>query len=133
MAIPVHDSVPVRRTPWLTYLLIAANVMIFLITPAAGSAGVETVNLHRLCELEAFYDRYAAIPEEVLDNRQLPDSATGSRSHSGNGHLPNRTSAAKSGAPRPAAVDSCRVELHEWNHRTRGGMRHARRSSVGIW
>jgi membrane associated rhomboid family serine protease len=77
MAIPVHDSVPVRRTPWLTYLLIAANVMIFLITPAAGSAGVETVNLHRLCELEAFYDRYAAIPEEMLDNRQLPDSATG--------------------------------------------------------
>ena len=77
MAIPVRDSVPVRRTPWLTYLLIAANVMIFLFTPAAGSAGVETINLHRLCELEAFYDRYAAVPEEMLDNRQLPVAATG--------------------------------------------------------
>ena len=77
MAIPVRDSVPVRRTPWVTYLLIAANVVIFLFTPVARIAGVETVNLDSRCELEEFYDRYAAIPQEMLHNRQLPDAATG--------------------------------------------------------
>lgn len=51
--------------------------MIFLFTPVARIAGVETVNLDSRCELEAFYDRYAAIPEEMLHNRQLPDAATG--------------------------------------------------------
>jgi membrane associated rhomboid family serine protease len=77
VVIPVHDSVPVRRTPWVTYLLIAANVLIFLLTPVASSAGVETVSVRELCRQEAFYDRYAAIPEEMLDNRQLPVVATG--------------------------------------------------------
>jgi hypothetical protein len=32
----------VRRTPWLTYLLIAANIVIFLFTPAARTTGVES-------------------------------------------------------------------------------------------
>ena len=77
MAIPVHDSVPVRRTPWVTYLLIAANVVIFLFTPVAQIAGVETDSPTRLCEIQAYYDRYGAIPEEMLDNRQLPVVATG--------------------------------------------------------
>jgi membrane associated rhomboid family serine protease len=77
VVIPVHDSVPVRRTPWVTYLLIALNVGIFLLTPAAGSTGVEEPNLAELCRQEAFYDRYAAVPEEMMDNRQLPTVATG--------------------------------------------------------
>ncbi|HEU4422397.1 MAG TPA: rhomboid family intramembrane serine protease [Pilimelia sp.] len=77
MVIPVHDSVPVRQTPWVTYTLIGANVLIFLLTPAASSAGVEGVSVRELCQLEAFYDRYGAIPAEMLDNRQLPVAATG--------------------------------------------------------
>src|SRR6266542_3307094 len=77
MVIPVHDVVPVRRTPWVTYLLIAANVVIFLFTPAAQDTGVEGVSLSELCRQEAFYDRLAAIPREMVENEQLPAVPTG--------------------------------------------------------
>jgi membrane associated rhomboid family serine protease len=72
MVIPVHDVVPVRRTPWVTYLLIAADVVIFLFTPAARDTGVEAASLSKLCRQEAFYDRYAAIPREMAENKELP-------------------------------------------------------------
>jgi len=77
VVIPVHDVNPIRRTPWVTYLLIAANVVVFLLTPAATSTGVESASLGELCRQEAFYDRYAAIPRELIDNRQLPQVPTG--------------------------------------------------------
>jgi membrane associated rhomboid family serine protease len=77
VVIPVHDVLPVRRTPWLTYQLIAANIVIFLFTPAARTTGVESVSLAQLCEQEAFYDRYAAIPRELVDNEQLSRAPTG--------------------------------------------------------
>jgi membrane associated rhomboid family serine protease len=77
VVIPVHDGVPVRRTPWVTYFLIAANVVIFLFTPAAASTGMSEVSLGELCRQEAFYDRYGAIPREMLDNEQLPAVPTG--------------------------------------------------------
>src|SRR5437773_1881285 len=72
VVIPVHDVNPVRRTPWVTYLLIAVNVGVFLLTPAARDTGMSTVPLAELCRQEAFYDRYAAIPREMTENRQLP-------------------------------------------------------------
>jgi membrane associated rhomboid family serine protease len=77
VVIPVHDINPLRRTPWITYLLIAANVIVFLLTPAARSTGVEATGLGELCRQEAFYERYAAIPRELTDNRQLPAVPTG--------------------------------------------------------
>lgn len=77
MVLPVHDLNPVRRTPWLTYLLVAVNVVVFLFTPAAANTGVETLSLAELCEQEAFYHRYGAIPEEMIDNRPLPVAPTG--------------------------------------------------------
>src|SRR5206468_12058927 len=45
MVIPVHDINPLRRTPWVTYGLIAANVAVLLLTPGtlpgtASSAAV---------------------------------------------------------------------------------------------
>ena len=33
MVIPVHDINPLRRTPWVTWVLIAINVGVLLITP----------------------------------------------------------------------------------------------------
>ena len=68
----MHDVNPVRRTPWVTYALIAVNVVVFLLTPAARETGVSAVPLAELCRQEAFYDRYAAIPREMTENRQLP-------------------------------------------------------------
>lgn len=61
MVLPVHDENPLRRTPWLTYGLVAANVGVLLITPLTAGT----------CELEAFYHRWAAIPTELLANQQL--------------------------------------------------------------
>lgn len=77
MVIPVHDVNPTRRTPWITYILIAANVGVFLATPAVGLSGLEGVGLAELCEQEAFYRRYGAVPDELIDNRPAPLAPTG--------------------------------------------------------
>ena len=39
MVIPVHDINPVRRTPWVTYALIAANVVVLLLFTPGGLPG----------------------------------------------------------------------------------------------
>jgi len=77
MVIPVHDENPVRRTPWVTYLLIAANFVVLLLTPAAQTTGVQEVTLAQLCQQEAFFDQYAAIPSELTSNEPLPLVPTG--------------------------------------------------------
>jgi len=77
VVIPVHDALPVRRTPWLTYLLIGANVIIFLLSPASRTTGFQQATVSQLCEQEAFFDRYAAIPTELVHDQPLPRVATG--------------------------------------------------------
>ncbi|HEY7225953.1 MAG TPA: rhomboid family intramembrane serine protease [Micromonosporaceae bacterium] len=76
MVIPVYDVNPVRRTPWVTYLLIAINIGVFLFTPASRS-GVEASDLAAVCQEEAFFERYGAIPDELVDNRPQPLVPTG--------------------------------------------------------
>lgn len=75
--IPVHDVNPLRRTPWATYLLIAANVLVLLFTPGSQAAVTGTAGTAQACSQQAFYDRYAAIPRELITDRQLPQAATG--------------------------------------------------------
>lgn len=75
--VPVHDINPVRRTPWITYGLITTNVLVFLATPAAMLSGVGGTSLGELCDLQAFYHQYGAVPKEMLDNEQLPLVPTG--------------------------------------------------------
>lgn len=65
MVIPVHDVNPVRGTPWVTYALIAANVLVFLTMPGAAGS-VAGGDLARLCHLQAFMDHYAAVPRELI-------------------------------------------------------------------
>jgi membrane associated rhomboid family serine protease len=77
VVIPVYDVNPVRRTPWVTYLLIAANVVVFLLTPAARDTGMSQLGAAELCRQQAFYDRYAAVPRELVDNKPLPAVPTG--------------------------------------------------------
>ncbi len=69
MVIPVHDVNPLRRTPWATYALVAANVVVFLLTPGAipGTAPQARV----VCQQQAFDDRYGAVPHELITGRQL--------------------------------------------------------------
>ena len=71
MVIPVRDVNPVHRTPWVTYALIMANVVVFLLTPAAGTSMTGASSLAQTCRQQAFLDRYAAIPVELTTNRPL--------------------------------------------------------------
>jgi len=78
VVLPVHDVNPVRRTPIVTYALIAANIVIFLVSPVYTLIGVETdVSTADLCRQQAFFDQYGAIPQEMLENKQLPMVPTG--------------------------------------------------------
>ncbi|MDX6213345.1 MAG: hypothetical protein QOF82_2432 [Frankiales bacterium] len=70
MVIPVHDQNPVRRTPVVTYALIVANLLVFLVEPIhqyfIGSQTVADV-----CHQYAFFDKWAAIPKELLSGHPL--------------------------------------------------------------
>ncbi|MEU0019678.1 rhomboid family intramembrane serine protease [Streptomyces rochei] len=80
MVIPVHDVNPARRTPWVTYALILANVLVFLFTPGTAASVTGEGSLAQLCHLEAFLDQYAAVPQELLHHRMpalVPTGDTG--------------------------------------------------------
>src|SRR5512138_1232944 len=70
--IPIHDENPTRRRAWVTIILIALNVVIFLLEPASRSLNGEPSSAADVCHQEAFFRRYAAIPRELTTNRQLP-------------------------------------------------------------
>jgi membrane associated rhomboid family serine protease len=69
VVIPVHDVNPLRRTPWVTYALIAANVVIFLRTPVVSSSVSGDTALAQTCHLQAFLERWGAVPSELVHNR----------------------------------------------------------------
>jgi len=77
VVIPVHDLNPLRRTPWVTYALIAVNVVALLLTPAAPSTIAGGPAPAALCQQAAFYDRYAAIPRELVGGHPLRLVPTG--------------------------------------------------------
>jgi membrane associated rhomboid family serine protease len=80
MVIPVRDVNPVHRTPWITYALVATNIVIFLLTPTSATAVTGAASLAQICQQQAFYDRYAAIPVELVHNQPLalvPDGRIG--------------------------------------------------------
>lgn len=84
MVLPLHDDNPVRRTPVVTYLLIALNIGVFLISPVSRESpvgGRQTVA--SVCEQRTFFDRYAAIPKELFTNEQLPPRRLGVRTDEG--------------------------------------------------
>lgn len=76
MVLPIHDVNPHRRTPVVTYALIAINIVVFLLSPIAstvtggGSAASQ-------CRQVAFLDHYAAKPAEVIGQDQPTEVATG--------------------------------------------------------
>jgi membrane associated rhomboid family serine protease len=69
VVIPVHDINPTRRTPWVTYALIAINVIVFLFTPAARGGLSGGTSLSDVCSQEAFFEQYGAVPDEMVDNK----------------------------------------------------------------
>lgn len=77
MVIPVRDVNPVLRTPWVTYFLIAANIIVFLLIPTSAITVTGSASLQQICQQQAFFDRFAAIPTELVHNRPLELVADG--------------------------------------------------------
>jgi membrane associated rhomboid family serine protease len=71
VVLPVHDVNPTRRTPVVTYLLIAINVVAFLWSPVSHHI-VGSSPQALACQQVQFFDRYAAEPKEVLSNQPQP-------------------------------------------------------------
>jgi membrane associated rhomboid family serine protease len=84
MVIPVHDINPLRRTPWVTYGLIAINVVVLvLLTP--GMIPGRTPQAVAACQQQAFDYRYGAIPHELVKERPLRLVPTGEEVNTPNG------------------------------------------------
>jgi membrane associated rhomboid family serine protease len=75
MVIPVHDLNPLRRTPWVTWALIAINVVVLLLTP--GMIPGNTSPAVTACRQDAFDYQYGAIPRELVKDRPLRIVPTG--------------------------------------------------------
>ena len=75
--IPVHDVNPLRRTPWVTYALVAVNFVVLLLTPVAIGTVAGQPGAAAECRQAAFYDRYAAIPRELATDQPLRLVPTG--------------------------------------------------------
>jgi membrane associated rhomboid family serine protease len=79
VVLPIHDINPLRRRPVVTWLLIAANVAVFVFFEpvVTAIAGVTTGSAAGECQQQLFFWHWGAIPKELLDNAQLPFAPTG--------------------------------------------------------
>ena len=77
MVLPVWDINPTRRPPYVTYVLIALNVAVFLMQPIARSSVSGDVALAQACRQEAFFRQWGAIPKELLSNEPLGETVGG--------------------------------------------------------
>src|SRR4051812_30557020 len=68
MVIPIHDDNPVRRVPVITYLLIALNFVVFFTEPVVSQIGVGSQTVGQVCQQQAYFDKWAAIPKELVHN-----------------------------------------------------------------
>jgi membrane associated rhomboid family serine protease len=88
MVLPVHDVNPLRRKPVVTWLLIAVNVVVFVVLEPVVSSigGVSKTSVSAACSQESYFDRWGAIPKELIDNKQLPLAPTGDPGPNTGGH-----------------------------------------------
>jgi membrane associated rhomboid family serine protease len=73
--IPIHDQNPTRRPAVVTYLLIAINVVVFLLEPVTLDVSGDQGSAAAQCRQIAFFRKYAAIPRELTTNEQLAETA----------------------------------------------------------
>jgi hypothetical protein len=79
VVIPIHDINLLSRRPVMTWLLIAVNVLVFvLFTPVSSAVmGLHHGTTGNVCEQRRFFEEWGAIPKELLTNKQLPLADTG--------------------------------------------------------
>ncbi|MDA2814160.1 rhomboid family intramembrane serine protease [Nocardiopsis sp. RSe5-2] len=74
--IPLSDDYPVRRVPAVTYLLIAANVAVYLASPMSLMAVWYGGDLGaRICAVDHYIFRWGAVPLELFTGEQAASSA----------------------------------------------------------
>jgi len=71
VVIPIHDRNPTSRTPYVTRALIALNAVAFLVSPLV-LGGLGDSAAEAACSVQEFFDRWAAIPRELMSGEQLP-------------------------------------------------------------
>jgi rhomboid family protein len=72
VALPLYDSQPTRRVPVVTYVLVAVNVVVFLLTPMANFALSHGTGKVRECNAVEFTLEHGAIPKELTSGDQVP-------------------------------------------------------------
>ena len=72
MVIPIYDSNPTRRRPYVTWALIAVTVLAFLLSPVARGPIFGTPSTAQLCRQQAYFLEWGAVPVELTRNRPLP-------------------------------------------------------------
>lgn len=76
MVLPIRDTNPRRRTPVVTYALIAVNVVVFLVGPIATHV-LSSGSAEAQCTQLAYLQEHAAIPDELIGSDPLDVVATG--------------------------------------------------------
>ena len=59
--LPLRDNIPTRRTPVVTYVLIAANILVYFFWQRGGFSLGDPDSPHYICQLQD----WAAIPYEI--------------------------------------------------------------------
>ncbi len=79
VVLPIHDINPLQRRPVVTWLLVAANVVVFVFfEPVVRTfVGEAAGGVRDTCEQLRFFAQWGAIPKELLENAQLPLAPTG--------------------------------------------------------
>jgi membrane associated rhomboid family serine protease len=91
MALPLRDDLATRHVPWVTFALIAINVVVFLFIQPAAFQWAPPAHDHSVAasekrlDAERFSGRWGAIPCEVVSGRPLADHP---RQCEGSGDLP---------------------------------------------
>ncbi|MFI0721076.1 rhomboid family intramembrane serine protease [Streptomyces sp. NPDC021224] len=69
MVIPVYDKNPVRRTPVVTYGLIALCTAVFLLGPLSGFLPAYGTGHTLACRQALWFDRWGVVPAELFHTR----------------------------------------------------------------
>jgi len=73
----VYDENPTSRRPYVTWALIAVNVLVFLLSPVARGPLVGEASNAQLCRQQGYFLEYGAVPVELRHNRPLPYAVGG--------------------------------------------------------
>jgi membrane associated rhomboid family serine protease len=71
VVVPIYDENPTRRQPYVTWALIAINVLVFLISPIARAPLFHNPSTEQQCREQAYFLKWGAVPDELTHNKPL--------------------------------------------------------------